>query len=382
MREKPNIVFYRYNELLYYSETFIRTQGEGLRRFKPYYVGLGRAKELPVPVERTIVVNQGGMAGKAREVLYKLWGVAPDLHRRVRKVNPVLIHAHFGQDGVRALPLARSLSVPLVVTFWGLDATMTDEALRRSPHRTLRTYLQNREVLEREARLFIAVSGFIKEKLVEQGFPPEKIVVNYNSVDTEIFRPDPSVPREPVVLYVGRLVEKKGVEYLIRAMARVQTQVPDAELVIIGDGPLKSELERLAKRSLGRWKFLGVQSAEVVRGWMNRALLLGAPSVTASTGDSEGMPTVVLEAQAMGLPVVGTYHSGIPEAVVHGETGFLAAERDWEALAEHIEALLEDSALWQRFSQKGQEHMRSIFSLETQIRGLENIYERVVRGHW
>jgi colanic acid/amylovoran biosynthesis glycosyltransferase len=267
-----------------------------------------------------------------------------------------------------------------LVTFWGFDATMTDEYALRSTHRGHRTYLRQRETLKREARLFIAVSEFIKQKLVEKGFPPDKILVHYNAVDTESFRPDPTVPREPVVLFVGRLVEKKGVEYLIRAMARVQEEIPEAELIVIGDGPLRPELEELAMRVMNRYKFLGVQPPDVVREWMNRALILGAPSITASTGDSEGMPTVVLEAQAMGLPVVSTIHSGIPEAVVHGETGFLLPERDWENLAEYIACLLRDEALWRRLSRSGQERMRDKFSVRSQIRTLEDIYDGVLRG--
>jgi colanic acid/amylovoran biosynthesis glycosyltransferase len=374
--EKPAVVLYR-DHLLYYPETFIRAQGEGLRRFTPYYVGSRRVEGLSLPWERTMTVSQNGLTGKAREALYKVWGIAPGLYRRVRKVNPTLVHAHFGPGGVQALPLARSLRVPLLVTFWGFDATVKEEYARHSY--SYRAYLRQREKLKREARLFIAVSGFIKEKLLEQGFPPDKVVVHHNAVDTETFRPDPATPRELTVLYVGRLVEKKGCKDLIRAMARVQAEIPGAELVLIGDGPLRPELEELAAKSLDRYRFLGVQSPSIVRGWMNRAQLLGAPSATASTGDSEGLPTVVLEAQAMGLPVVSTFHSGIPEAVVHGETGFLVAEHDWEKLAEYIVRLLEDRTLWQRFSRKGRERMRTTFSVRNQIDALEEIYDEVLR---
>src|SRR3712207_5776578 len=143
MYEKPAIVVYRYGFLLPFSETFIRAQGEGLRRFTPYYVGLRRRDRVPLPVERIIAVNQGGLTGKAQETLYKVWGVAPSMYRRVKKLNPVLIHAHFGPDGVKALPLARSLRVPLLVTFWGFDATMTDEYLRRSARFSYRAYVRH-----------------------------------------------------------------------------------------------------------------------------------------------------------------------------------------------------------------------------------------------
>jgi colanic acid/amylovoran biosynthesis glycosyltransferase len=121
-----------------------------------------------------------------------------------------------------------------------------------------------------------------------------------------------------------------------------------------------------------------VQPATVVKSWMNRAKLLIAPSVTSLQGDSEGLPNVVVEAQAMGLPVVSTFHAGIPEAVIHGETGFLTAERDVEGLAEYSLRLLKDDALWQRFSAKGQEHMELHFNRVKQTQILEKLYETIL----
>ena len=361
------------------SETFIRSQAEGLQQFTPYYVGSRLVKGLPLPPDRTFVVNRGGLSGVAEEGLFKLLGSAPRLYRQLQRLNPDLVHAHFGLSGSLALPLARTLKVPLVVTFHGSDATIKDEHIRRASINHW-IYLRRREALKRQVRLFIAVSEFIKAKLLEQGFPSEKIVVHYIGVDTEIFQPDPAVPREPVVLFVGRLTEKKGCEYLIQAMAQVQAVMPDAELAVIGDGPLRLQLE-LAAKSLHRYRFLGLQPPQIVRSWMNRALLLCAPSVTAATGDSEGLPTVVVEAQAMGLPVIGSVHAGIPEAVVHGETGFLAAERDCNGLAAHILHLLKDPILWQRFSLSGQERVRVNFNLRTQTQVLENLYQTVLLGN-
>ena len=373
---KSNLVFFS-GLLLPPSETFIRAQGEGLRQFTPYYVGSRLVKGLSLPSERTLVVNRGGALGTAQEGLFKLLGSAPRLYKQVQQLNPVLIHAHFGLNGSLALPLARTLKIPMLVTFHGSDATKKDEYVRRSISHQV--YFRRREALKREAKLFIAVSEFIKAKLVEQGFPQDKIIVHHIGVDTEVFQPDPTVQREPVVLFVGRLAEKKGCEYLIRAMAQVQTQMPDVELVIIGDGPLRVELEDLAASSLKRYQFLGLQPPQVVKSWMNRSLMLAAPSITASTGDSEGLPTVVVEAQAMGLPVVGSVHAGIPQAVLHGETGFLAAERDSKGLAEHILRLLKDPILWQSFSCNGQQRVRNLFDLRKQNQALENIYEAVLR---
>jgi colanic acid/amylovoran biosynthesis glycosyltransferase len=376
MVEKPIVVVYR-DHLLASSETFVLRQAEALQRFIPYYVGSRLVRGLPLPLERTLTVNQNGFLGKGSEAIFKLWGLAPALTRRVRDLHPALIHAHFGPDGVTALPLARSLRIPLLVTFHGYDATVRDEYARRSFYNH-RLYLRRRETLKHEGNLFIAVSWFIKGRLVEQGFPSDKIVVHYIGVDTEAFQPDPAVRREPIVLFVGRLTEKKGCEHLLWAMSRVQATMPEVQLIVVGDGPLRAELEGQAARFLRRYKFVGIQPPRVVRSWMNRALLLCAPSVTASSGDSEGLPITVIEALAMGLPIVSSVHAGIPEAVIHGVTGFLAAERDSAALASYILQLLKDEMLWQRFSTQSRERARSVFDIHKQARALEDIYEVVL----
>lgn len=375
----PIVVFFS-SLLLPPSQTFIRAQGEELQQFTPYYLGSRLVKGLSLPSERTLVVNRGGFLGTAEEGLFKFSGFAPRIYQQVRQLSPALIHAQFGLSGVLALPLARDLQVPLIVHFRGADATVKEEYTRHSSFNHW-IYFRRQEALKREVRLFLTVSKFIKEKLLEQGFPPHKTMVHYSGIDTEIFRPDPTVLREPVVLFVGRLTEKKGCEYLIQAMAQVQAVMPNVKLAIIGDGPLKPKLEALATKRLSCYKFLGLQPPEVVHSWMNRALLLAAPSVTGYEGDSEGLPNVVLEAQAMGLPVVSTVHAGIPEAVIHEETGLLSTERDWQGLAENILRLLKDSSLWQRFSSNGQKQVRTSFDRRKQTRALESVYREVLRGN-
>ncbi len=373
---RPNVIIYR-DRLLPPSETFVRAQGEALQGFTPYYTGSTIVQGLPLPRERTLLVNRGGLLGKVSEVSHKLWGFTPILTQQVRKLNPVLVHAHFGTDGIRALPLARNLQVPLLVTFHGFDATVKDEYARRSFYGH-RVYLRHREALKHESQLFIAVSEFIKGKLLEQGFPLDKLMVHYIGVDTGVFQTDPSVRREPIVLFVGRLVEKKGCEYLIRAMSKVQAVIPEAKLVVIGDGPLRPTLEQLARKTLRRYQFLGVQPAENIRTWMNRSRVFSVPSITAASGDAEGFGIVVAEAQAMGLPVVSFSTGGIPEAVADCSTGFLVAERNWEEVASCILHLLTNEVLWQQFSQQGQRRVQTSFNLQKQTEVLEEIYKQVL----
>jgi glycosyltransferase involved in cell wall biosynthesis len=375
---KPIVVLFS-SLLLPPSQTFIRAQGEQLQEFTPYYVGSRLIEGLSLPPERTLVVNRGGVWGATQEVLFKVSGFAPNLYRQVRQLQPATIHAQFGLSGALALPLARDLKVPLLVHFRGADATVKEEYARNASLNH-RVYFRRREALKRETRLFITVCQFLKDKLLEQGFPADKILVHYNGVNIEAFQPDDSIPREPVVLFVGRLTEKKGCEDLIAAMSAVQAAMPHIELVLIGDGPLKPKLEALASQVLRRYRFLGLQSPAEVKNWMNRASLLAAPSITAADGDAEGLPNVVVEAQAMGLPVVATNHAGIPEAVIHGETGFLVAEGDREGLAAYSLHLLQDIDLWQRFSAKGKERVRNNFNRSKQARILEGIYQKIWRG--
>ena len=211
-----------------------------------------------------------------------------------------------------------------------------------------------------------------------QGFASEKIALHYTGIDTGFFHPDDSVVREPLVLFVVRLTEKKGCEYLIRAMAEIQLVEPDVDLVLIGDGPLRPSLERMAQTRLRKFQFLGAQPPEIVRKWMNRARVFSVPSVRAVSGDGEGFGMVFAEAQAMKLPVASFDSGGIPEAVAHGETGLLASERDCRALAQNILLLLQNDALWQRMSVAGHLRVRSLFNLRTQTPLLESLYHRVL----
>jgi glycosyltransferase involved in cell wall biosynthesis len=376
---KPVVLVYA-EPLLARSMTFIRTQAEALESFSPYYISphLERAG-LPLPEERVEVMrgSQGPFA-RLTEVPFKLLGMAPLFLRRLRRLRPALLHAHFGFAGLRALPLARALGIPLVVTFQGCDATMSDESLRASDSYSARDYVRRRKVLDRGATLFIAVSRFIQDEVLRQGFSPKKLVVHYVGVDTELFSPQAGVKREAFVLFTGRLDEKKGCEYLIRAMGKVQERLPTAELVLIGDGPLRSPLEQLAQQHLSSYRFLGFQPPEVVRHWMNRARIFAAPSVRARSGDAEGYPNVFAEAQSMALPVVSFSSDGVREAVIHGETGLLAPERDVEALADHLRGLYADPNRCSQMGEAARAHVCAHFNLRIQTRTLEQLYLRAL----
>jgi glycosyltransferase involved in cell wall biosynthesis len=181
------------------------------------------------------------------------------------------------------------------------------------------------------------------------------------------------------VLFVGRLSEFKGCEFLLKAMASVQRQVPQAELVVIGDGPEKLKLTSMAEELNLKASFLGALPRDQVRDWMTKARVFCLPSITESTQSFETFGMVLLEAQLCGVPAVTSARGG-SESIVHNETGFVFAEKDTEALANYVTALLTDDLLWSRFSRAAHEHVLANFTLDACTRRIEAFYDEISRS--
>jgi len=362
------------DRLLAPSETFIIEQAQALRHYYPVLAGLRRTEPTLRHALPEILLSGGsGTRDKIAAKVYRYAPLAPSFFRRLRAVSPSILHAHFATDGVQALPIAKALHLPLIVSLHGYDVTPSDAHFRESF--SGRHYLSHRERLFAGASAFLCVSRSIREAALRAGFPEEKLHVHYTGVDCERFRPV-AIERDPkLILFVGRLVEKKGCEYVLRAMALVQQKDPHAHLEIIGDGPLRSELEALAKTLAVRAHFRGVQDTYEVQRSMSRARVLCNPSVTAASGDMEGFGMVFAEAQAVGTPVVSCMHSAIPEAVSHGETGLLCPERMPESLAEALLTLLKNDTLWSRTSERAVAWVREHFDIAKQTIKLEQIYD-------
>lgn len=381
MRDGRSTVLVYRDRLFFGSERFILNQGEALATHSPHYVGVREEPAISPPADRTTVLRHGSRLDVAREVAFKVFGYVPKSFARLGGLAPTVIHAHFGPDGVRAIPIARRLGIPLVTTFHGFDATVSDDGLRAAPALSMRQYPAKRRSLASFGSRFIAVSRFIADRIVEQGFPEDRVVVHYIGVDVARFSPSVTVPREPIILFVGRLTAKKGVDDFLLAVAAVQSRDPNVNAVIVGDGPDRARLEARAASLRVRVTFVGFQDPTAVLAWLRRSMVFCAPSKTASNGDAEGFGLVFAEAQAAGLPVASYASGGVVEAVAHGETGFLAPEGDWRALALSIERLLGDASLWQRFSEAGIARVRRFFDINTQSRALDAIY-REVESRW
>lgn len=374
MRE---VAIFRHN-LFRISEPFIAGQAQHLRRYKPLYLGRMRFGRGPDGAESLVLQDLVGSWPLAR-IGWQMLSRNPRPYLRLLQGHrPSLIHAHFGIEGVYALPLARRLGIPLVTTFHGFDATLANWVLLGSP--AWAQYPMLRRTLAREGDLFICASSFIRERLLAMGFPEARTHTLYIGVDCRTIRPRDHAEEVPVILHVARLVEVKGTRYLLRAFAIVARRREGIKLVIIGDGPLGRSLRSLAA-SLGvkdRVQFLGALCHADVLAWMRKAAMLVLPGVHTATGRVEGLGLVLLEAAATGVPVIGCGVGGIPEGVIDGRTGYLVPERDPDALALRIGELLDRPAMRHRMGAEGRAFVERCFDIERQTARLETLYDTLL----
>ena len=368
---------FRHN-LFRISEPFITQQAQQLRRYRPLYVGRLRFGDPPEGAESLALQDLNPFCPLPR-VGWQMVSRDPRPYQRLLgDRHPALIHAHFGIEGVYALPLARRLKVPLVTTFHGFDATLSTAALLCSP--AWAYYPLFRQTLAREGDLFVCASSFIRNRILALGFPEARTHVHYIGVDCQAIQPRDPGEETPTILHVARLVAVKGTRYLIHAFAALGRRHPNLQLVIIGDGPARSSLQALAK-SLGlaeRVRFLGSLPHAQVLAWMRQVAMLVLPSVRTATGRVEGLGMVLLEAAATGVPVVASRLGGIPEGVVDGQTGFLVPERDADALAGRMDDLLRDPATRRRMGNEARALVERRFNIVRQTGTLESLYDSVL----
>ncbi|HSH00609.1 MAG TPA: glycosyltransferase family 4 protein [candidate division Zixibacteria bacterium] len=222
------------------------------------------------------------------------------------------------------------------------------------------------------ARFMVTVSEYNRAFIIDAMKPaaPEKIAVIYNGIDLDYWRRgDAARDVPPVILSIGRLVPKKGFADLIDACAQLRKRELAFRCVIVGDGPLKVELEnRINTAGLGRQvELYGPADLETIRGLMHRATILCLPCVRDRDGNQDALPTVLLEAKAAGLPIVSTTLSGIPEIVSDGEDGLLVSPGDIDGLTAAIARLLTDSDLHGGFAVTGCQRAAERFDLAKNV---------------
>ncbi|MFC4768597.1 glycosyltransferase [Effusibacillus consociatus] len=294
----------------------------------------------------------------------------------LQKQKVKLIHVRFGTTAAQLLDVKKKLNLPMLTSFHGFDLP--------SNQRSFAKYKGKLKRLFEEGEAFTVTSNNMKKILLNYGCPKEKIVVHHSGIDVERFRfQQRTMPEDGkiILLSVGRLVEKKGMKYLIDAFCRVQKIYPNIRLRIAGDGPLRNKLMKQVKslKLNDKVKFLGEVSHDQVVKEMLEAHVFVLASVTGKYGNQEGIPNVLKEAMATGLPVVSTSHAGIPELVRDKKSGYLVPERDSTALADRILHLADTPETWGKLGKTGRKTIKRSFNSENQIEELERIYDLVMQ---
>jgi glycosyltransferase involved in cell wall biosynthesis len=286
-----------------------------------------------------------------------------------------LVHAHFVSEAMPLLAAGISRTVPVVVTAHGADATMFPRT------RGLSGYLCRhivRSTLRRAERI-IAVSEFIRESLLPYAPVGATISVLHIGIPIPV-APSPVIAKEWDVVFVGRLVEKKGVVDLLGAISALRNSAT-IRVAIAGAGPLRASLEVLAKQLGIKVAFMGHQTPQQVTHLLAGGHVFVGPSRTSHNGDSEGFGMVFLEAAAACLPVVAYQHGGVPEAVEDGVTGLLAPEGDVASLAAKIQYLLDNPDAARAMGLRGRERVERDFDIVKQSARLEELYDEAVEQY-
>lgn len=358
-----------------YSETFVYDQLRFQRRTHAHVFARGRT-----PHASAFPYAPCTVLGPAARLGYLAGGIAPSLDRALAQSGARLAFAHFGVNGAYALPFVRRAGIPLAVMFHGHDVG----GLMPQNRWTIRyaRYQWLRDALFDYASLLFCASTELAEQLERLGAPVDKLRVHRLGIDLERFTPGTPDDKSPAphVLMIGRLVEKKGMVYGIRAFARLRATLPDAKLDIIGTGPLREALAReVTDAGLdAHVRFLGALSHADVGALMHRAHLVMTPSVTTASGDRESGVIVLKEAAATGLPTIGTRHGGIPEIIEHERTRLLVEERDEAQLADALARILSRPDLQRAMGEAARAKMEREYDQRRQVAALEAALLEVV----
>ncbi len=289
-----------------------------------------------------------------------------------------IIHCQFGTFGLEGMILRDigAIKGKLITTFRGYDISLFVK--QRGEH----VY----DSLFAKGDFFLANCEFFKKKAIKLGCNPKKIVVHGSGIDSNRFPFQVRYPQPNGKIRIattGRLVEKKGIEYSIRAVAKVLKTYPNVEYTIIGDGLLKEDLQQLiySLNIANQVKLLGWKNQAEIIEILNNSDIFVAPSITGTDGNQDAPVNTLKEAMVMGLPVVATLHGGIPELVQDGVSGFLVPERDSDAIAEKLIHLVEHPETWSKMGQSGRAYVESKYDMNKLSDELVQIYQQVMMSH-
>ncbi len=354
---------------LNYSETFIVNQIKGLN--VDFIIKKGRMPYLDKN-NNTIfiqtVLKNDFIRGVTKNLFFKKYYqlYKKSLIEYLQKNNITSVLAEYGHVGVHVMEACHEAGVKLVVHFHGFDA---------SDYKTLRTYEKQYVRFNDYCHKVIVVSEPMREKLIEIGIKPKKIEKISYGVDTSMFLQAKLNPETKNFVFVGRFTPKKAPLNTIAAFEKVYKQDNDVRLILVGDGELFNEAKKMVEgRNLTSViDFKGALPPSEVQKEMLKANCYVQHSILSKSGDSEGFPNSILEAIASGLPVVSTYHAGIPEMVFPGKNGFLCEENDVDAMAKYMLQIIQNYDLQVKMGEYGRNFALNNYTLNGQIEKLRKV---------
>jgi len=282
-----------------------------------------------------------------------------------------VVLCNYGTQGSNVSPACYKVGVPLIVHFHGYDAYT---------YSILKKYNKKYKAMFRQATRFIVGSEDMVRHLVSLGAPKEKIVKILCGFDARFFVETDPEKNDKRLLFVGRFTEKKAPDILIQAFNHALKKVPDALLIMIGDGELFDGISAMIK-NMGLEKsvqLMGWQSSEIVSQEIKKARAYVQHSRVAKNGDSEGTAITILEAGGSGVPVVSTRHAGIKETVIDGVTGYLCEEGDWESMGNNMVKLLQDPKLAGEMGRAARAHVLANHTVDKQMKMIEDTMNNVL----
>jgi colanic acid/amylovoran biosynthesis glycosyltransferase len=315
----------------------------------------------------------------ARRLYYKILGKALNsphldvealLLNAFKKLKIKAVLVEYGTTAADFLPVLKKSRLPFVVHFHGYDASKK-EVLEKCQ-------VQYHEVF-RMASKIVVVSKKMQEMVTSMGCPEHKIMYNVYGPDNAFFQVRTTF-QEQVFIGVGRFVDKKAPYYTIAAFARVQASYPNARLILAGDGPLLETCRNIARSQGLNVVFPGVISPEDFRKHLSASMAFVQHSIVAGNGDMEGTPVAILEAGAAGIPVISTFHAGIPDVVVDGETGLLCQEHDVEKMAADMIYFVQNPGRAREMGCKARNRIKEHYTMQRHLDVLEEIFKKITKA--
>lgn len=370
MNQKLNIALFSPNKNPY-SETFIQAHKNNLKGNVYFYYGIG--EDISLENHPSLSSKLKKYFLKAIKIIFKKnhsFVLVKLLSKSLKKQNIDVVLVEYGIHANHILPAIIKVNLPLVVHFHGFDATVKNIIKENKNYKEVFKY----------ASKIIVVSKVMKQQLLDIGCPMGKLVYNANAAQSKFFTIEPNFNSKQFIS-VGRFNNKKAPYYTILSFKEALKKHSDAKLLLCGDGLLFEVCKNLVRHYQleKNIKFLGVVSPEKLSELLENSLGYVQHSITAENGDTEGMPISILEASASGIPVISTFHAGISDVVKDGVSGLLCKEHDVHKMGQNIIKILDDVDYAKKLGQAGKERIKSQFSFEKHINGIQQLLETSVK---